>query len=200
MKNIKLILASGSPRRRELLHQIGLDSEIIPSTVEEIITSTEPDQVVMSLSEQKAMDVAEHSPVGSVVIGADTVVAAAGQILGKPESHEGAYEMIRHLQDDVHQVYTGVTLVLKQADGYRQVTFAQKTDVVVYPMSDEEIRAYADSEEPMDKAGAYGIQGSFAAYIQEIRGDYNNVVGLPVGRVYQELKNLLEDMEEEKHD
>lgn len=182
----KIILASASPRRRELLHQVGLQPEIVPSHVEEVITSTEPDQVVMELSSQKAADVAAgYAGQRAVIVGADTVVAADGQILGKPKSADDAVHMIGMLEGRSHQVYTGVTMIF--ADTGEQVTFAEKTDVHVYPMTEEQIRSYVETGEPMDKAGAYGIQGYFAAYIEGISGDYNNVVGLPVGRVCQEL-------------
>lgn len=185
----RIILASASPRRRELLHQIDLEPEIIPSAIEEKITKTEPDLVVMELSEQKAMDVAETCRgTKAFVIGADTVVAFGGSILGKPHSEEEAFEMISSLQGNTHQVYTGVTVIDCQT-GARE-TFAERTEVQVYPMEDGEIRNYIATKEPMDKAGAYGIQGRFAAYIQGIHGDYNNVVGLPVGRVYQTLKRM----------
>lgn len=198
IENIQIILASASPRRRELLGQIGLHPQILPSTVEENITSTKPEEVVKELSWQKAEDVFDkiegerRENTGSfVVIGADTVVANAGEILGKPKSHADAARMIEELQGKEHQVYTGVTLIGRDADGKRvQTVFAEKTDVFVYPMNEEEIYEYANSEEPMDKAGAYGIQGRFAAYIERICGDYNNVVGLPAGRVFQEIKRL----------
>ena len=212
MTTRRIILASASPRRRELLHQVGILPEIIPSHVKEVITSTEPDRVVMELSSQKAEDVAAMrkrelqtiaadvpggkpeaavSPMvssdaaGWVVIGADTVVAADGQILGKPADVPDAVRMIKLLQGRTHQVYTGVTMIFSE-NGER-VTFAEKTDVHVYPMSREQIERYVATGEPMDKAGAYGIQGYFAAYVEGISGDYNNVVGLPVGRVCQEL-------------
>ena len=184
-----IILASASPRRRELLQQVGIEPVVEPSHVEEIITSTQPDQVVMELSRQKAEDIAKlHCGESVVVIGSDTVVAVDGMILGKPGDREDAIHRIERLQGREHQVYTGVTLVFcgdaACADG---ITFAERTDVHVYPMSREQIEGYVDTGEPMDKAGAYGIQGRFAAYVQGISGDYNNVVGLPVGRVCQEL-------------
>ncbi len=184
--NEGIILASASPRRKELFHQVGLDALVEPSHVEEKITSIEPDQAVMELSRQKAEDVAafhEGEPV--VVIGADTVVAVDGQILGKPRDREDAIRMIGLLAGGQHQVYTGVTIVSCMSG--RQKTFAEKTDVHVYPMTRAQIEAYVSTGEPLDKAGAYGIQGMFAAYIKGISGDYNNVVGLPVGRVCQEL-------------
>ena len=122
-------------------------------------------------------------------------MAVKGQILGKPKDCHDAERMLGLLQGQSHQVYTGVTLILKEGSGSRGITFAEKTEVFVYPMTQEEIRDYIRSGEPMDKAGAYGIQGRFAAYIRGIRGDYTNVVGLPVGRVWQEKKRLMEETE-----
>lgn len=188
----KLVLASASPRRRELLAQIGLTPLIEPSTLEEKVTSSIPEAVVSELSSQKAQDVAKHQEPGTLVIGADTVVAMDQQILLKPVSHEDAYRMISMLQGRDHQVYTGVTLIYCGQTEKKVKTFVEKTDVTLYLMSEEEIKTYAFSEEPMDKAGAYGIQGNFAAFVKGIDGDYNNVVGLPVGRVFQEIKGMLE--------
>ncbi|EXG88291.1 MAF protein [Clostridium sp. ASBs410] len=193
----RLVLASASPRRKELLAQIGITPEIVPSTIEEKITTSVPEEAVMELSRQKAKDVASRMQPGTYVIGADTVVAAGGEILGKPVSHEDAYRMISLMEGRTHQVYTGVTLVYCGDRGNKVRTFVEKTDVHLYPMSDGEIRAYADSADPMDKAGAYGIQGIFAAFIKGIDGDYNNVVGLPVGRVYQEIKQMFEQEDKE---
>lgn len=192
MEKSKIILASGSPRRKELLLQIGIVPEIIVSHVEEKITSDVPAEVVMSLAEQKAVDVAKEMPEGTVIIGSDTVVAADGKILGKPKSHEEAYEMIRRLAGRSHQVYTGVCLVKKGPEGEADtvVSFYDETDVNVSPMTEKEIREYADSEEPMDKAGSYAVQGFFARYIDGLKGSYANVMGLPVHLVYQELKKL----------
>ncbi len=182
----RLILASASPRRRQLLGQIGLEAEVIPSQAEENISVQDPAAAVEELSRRKAEEVAARFAEG-VVIGADTVVAAGGRILGKPSSKEEAAKMLSALQGKEHQVYTGVTIVCCGKPGAVR-TFSEKTDVSVYPMDLQEIWRYVDSGDPMDKAGAYGIQGPFAAYIKGIRGDYNNVVGLPVGRLYQELK------------
>ena len=192
MEKSKIILASGSPRRKELLLQIGIVPEIIVSHVEEKITSDVPAEVVMSLAEQKAVDVAKEMPEGTVILGSDTVVAADGKILGKPKSHEEAYEMIRRLAGRSHQVYTGVCLVKKGPEGEADtvVSFYDETDVNVSPMTEKEIRDYADSEEPMDKAGSYAVQGFFARYIDGLKGSYANVMGLPVHLVYQELKKL----------
>lgn len=197
MKDVKMILASGSPRRRQLLEQIGIEPEIRPSTIEEKVTSADPQEVVMELSAQKAEDVAARADGGAMILGADTVVAVDGEILGKPEDDQDAMRMLRLLQGRSHQVYTGVTLILKEEGKSRGATFAEKTEVFVYPMTEEEIQAYVCTGEPRDKAGAYGIQGKFAAYIKGIHGDYSNVVGLPVGRVRQEWKRLIEETEEE---
>lgn len=192
MEKKSIILASGSPRRKELLLQIGIAPEIIVSHVEEKITSDVPAKVVMSLAEQKAVDVAKDMPEGTVILGSDTVVAADGKILGKPKSHEEAYEMIRSLAGRSHQVYTGVCIVKKGTAGGKDtvVSFYDETDVQVSGMTEAEIREYADSEEPMDKAGAYAVQGFFARYIEGLRGSYANVMGLPVHLVYRKLKEL----------
>lgn len=187
----RIILASASPRRRELLGQIGIVPEIIKSEVEEKITTNRPEEAVRELSLLKAEDVAKRCGQGCLVIGADTVVAVNGRILGKPKTHEEAERMITLLEGKTHQVYTGVTLMVCENGEPVTRTFVEKTEVHVYPMTEEEIRSYASLKEPMDKAGAYGIQGAFASFIKGIDGDYNNVVGLPVGRLYQEMKRLL---------
>ena len=230
--NKKIILASASPRRRELLSQIGLDFEVVVSETEEKITSTEPAKVVEELSAQKAEAVweklcsmtasqgsvtnAERLEEGSgvsrtdegsevydpeqksgettitdiIVLGADTVVACDGKILGKPADTEAAVAMLTMLQGRGHEVYTGVTILYEENSERKTLTFHEKTIVHFYPMTDAQIREYVATGDPMDKAGAYGIQGLCARYISGIVGDYNNVVGLPVGRVYQELHGL----------
>lgn len=190
MENRKrtVILASASPRRRELLMQVGIIPEVVPSHVEELVTKTRPDEVVMELSAQKAEDVAAaygNDERDLVIIGSDTVVAAKGEILGKPKDEADAVRMISMIQGTAHQVYTGVTMIFVKTG--ERVTFAEKTDVYVYPMTEQQIQEYVKTKEPMDKAGGYGIQGCFAAYIKGIFGDYNSVVGLPIGRVCQEL-------------
>ena len=186
----RIILASASPRRQELLTQIGLPFEVCPSEWEEVTDKELPEEVVQELSYHKAMEVYERNVTeeGTVVIGADTIVACGGQILGKPGTRERAEEMLGKLQGGTHQVYTGVAFVWKEKGRTETAGVYECTDVRVYPMTEEEIRCYVETGEPMDKAGAYGIQGGFAAFIQGICGDYNNVVGLPVSRVYQELK------------
>lgn len=185
----KIILASGSPRRKELLTQIGVTFEIKTSDKEEVITSSNPKDVVKELSAMKAKDVAEGIEGPAVILGADTVVAYDGQILGKPKDKEDAVRMISNFAGDEHYVYTGVCILIKEADGsVREISFAEGTKVFVYGMTEQEISDYVDSGEPMDKAGAYAIQGKFAPYIKEIEGDYYNIVGFPVAGIYQRLK------------
>lgn len=186
---MKIILASASPRRKELLEQMGLQFEIIPSRADEDVMQTNPAAMVEQLSYKKACEVADRGPQDDVLyIGADTLVAVQNQVLGKPENEEHAVSMLKQLENGTHQVYTGVTLIWMQNGERKEATFSEKTDVTFYPMAEEEIRAYVDTKEPMDKAGAYGIQGKSAVYIEKIDGDYNNVVGLPIGRLYQEMK------------
>lgn len=191
MKFDRIVLASASPRRLELLRQIGIEPEVVVSHVEEKVTSSEPGKVVMELAGQKAADVAASVTPGTLVIGSDTVVAVDGKILGKPRSHEEAAVMIRELAGRSHQVYTGVCMIAKEAGQRDRVcTFYDETDVEIYDMTEEEIGSYAMSDEPMDKAGAYAVQGFFARYIKGLKGSYANVMGLPVSRLYQEMKKL----------
>ena len=171
---MKYILASASPRRKELLEQAGFRFQVIPSSVEEKITKDAPSEIVMELASQKARDVYEHyGDADCVVIGADTIVAYNGEILGKPATQSEAY--------------TGVSLIMAKGGQVHTRTFFEATDVTFYPISKEDLRSYAETGDSLDKAGAYGIQGPFAIHVKCIRGDYNNVVGLPVSRLYQEL-------------
>ena len=192
MQNKKIILASASPRRRELLTQAGYEFEIQVSHKEETYTSETPDEIVKELALLKAKDIAEHNDAKNmIVIGADTVVAHKGAILGKQKSKDDAYEMIKGFQGDKHQVYTGVAILDYDIDGKETiVNHAVKTDVYVNPMTDEEIWNYIQSDNVMDKAGSYGIQSGFAVHIEKIEGDYFNVVGLPVSYIYQMLNKL----------
>ena len=187
---MKLILASASPRRKELLAKTGLAFDIIPAKGEETITKTIPAEVVMELSLQKAREIAEQQTEDCIVIGADTIVAKGEEIMGKPKDKADAFRMLDRFSDDCHQVYTGVTII-RTGEQAETVTFAEKTDVYLYPISEKDITTYIESGDPMDKAGAYGIQGDFAVHVKGIEGDYYNVVGLPIGRVYQELKKMI---------
>lgn len=185
----RILLASQSPRRRELLSQAGFVYEVEPSQVEEHTTRTIPWEIVMELSRQKTLDISRrHKDPELLVVGADTIVAYGDRILGKPHSAEAAVEMLTLLQGSRHQVYTGVTLVWTEQGEERIHTFYEKTEVEFYPMSQEEIYRYVDTGDCMDKAGAYGIQTQFGIYIKGIHGDYNNVVGLPIAALYQEMK------------
>lgn len=199
----QIILASQSPRRKELLEQIGLEFEICPAKGEEVITKNIPEEVAQELSLQKAKEVAamvsqygeNHkelmTPQDILVIGADTIVAIDGEILGKPKDEADAYRMLSMLSGRKHVVYTGVTFVFIDTSGKAGAhTFFEKTEVQMKELSEEEIRRYVETGDSMDKAGAYGIQGRCAIYIEKIDGDYNNVVGLPVARIYKELQKL----------
>lgn len=196
---MKYILASASPRRKELLKKTGISFEIIPSSIEEKITKTIPSDIVMELAEQKARAVYESllpSNPGTdalTVIGADTIVVYRGEILGKPSNKSEAYDMLSMLSDRTHQVYTGVSLIVRKHEKLSVRTFYEKTDVTFYPVHKDDLHAYVESGDSLDKAGAYGIQGDFAIHVKEIKGDYNNVVGLPIGRLYQELQQIIYD-------
>lgn len=186
---MKVILASASPRRKELLGQMCSEFECIPSKKEEKITKTLPEEVVCELSLQKAEDIEGQieKEADMLIIGSDTVVAYGDKIMGKPQDEADAYNMLSALQNDVHRVCTGVTLIIYR-DGERKViTFAEAAKVEMYPMNDAQIKAYITTGEPMDKAGAYAIQGKCAVYIKGLSGEYNTVVGFPIARIYQEL-------------
>lgn len=198
----KMVLASASPRRSDLLRQAGWEFEVVPAQGEERTTKELPQEVVEELALQKAREVASRlpNPPGErlLVLAADTVVAYGGQILGKPKDRADAVRMLSLLNGQTHSVYTGVAL-LERGEGANTgliLCFHEETKVTMYPMTQAEIESYVDTGEPMDKAGAYGIQGKCAIYIERICGDYNNVVGLPIARIYQEMKkHHMEDEE-----
>ena len=194
-----IILGSASPRRRELLAQIGAEFEVRVSNKEEVYHSNVPEEIVKELALMKAENVAEElaeeNPAGAVkstvVIGADTIVVLDGKILGKPADEADAVRMLSSLQGRRHDVYTGVAVLDYDENGEKRVyNYPVGTAVYVNEMTEEEIRAYVETKDPLDKAGAYGIQGRFAAHIDRIEGDYYNVVGLPVSRVYRTLREL----------
>ena len=164
---MRIVLASASPRRRELLEQAGIDFEILIGSTRECITKEEPGEIVEELS-----------------------LAKGNKVLGKPKDAEDAHQMLAMLQGEKHQVYTGVTLLQKKGDERIIRSFHERTDVFMTSMSDQEIEAYIATGEPFDKAGSYGIQGRAGIFVERIEGDYYNVVGLPISRLCRELKSL----------
>lgn len=187
---MEIILASASPRRRELLEQIGISFHIRVSQKEERYTSIEPRAIVEELALMKAENVAsELDRTGKAVIGADTIVVLDGRILGKPKDDQDAFDMLSALQGRTHEVYTGVAVLICENEKKKTVIHSECTKVQVSAMTEEEIRGYIATGECMDKAGGYGIQGLFAAYIEGICGDYYNVVGIPVSYIYHVLKS-----------
>lgn len=190
---VPFILASRSPRRRHLLDLLGFDFTVIASDVpEEVDPSHSPEQIVRSLAKAKAQAVAASHP-DALVLGADTIVVLDGTILGKPRDRDDAQAMLRALSGRTHTVYSGIGLI---CDGSgRSATAAEATDVTFAELSDDEIDAYVATGSPMDKAGAYGIQDDRGAlYIERIEGDYYNVVGLPLHRLYRTLQTEFSDL------
>ena len=187
----KIILASASPRRKELLAKAEISFTVIPAAGEEKRTSEDPGEAVQQLARDKAEWVAQsmsECEEGTLVIGSDTIVVFENRILGKPKDRRDAAETLEKLQGNTHQVYTGVSGLERKAGKWVEHTFFESTDVTFYPVSREEIQDYIATGEPMDKAGSYGIQGLFGIYVKGICGDYNNVVGLPVARLFHEMK------------
>ena len=188
----KVILASGSPRRRELLDQMGIDYEVVVSDVDE--TSMEdiaPYELVQALARLKAQAVVKAISAEkekALVVGADTIVVLENEILGKPANSLEATKMLRKLSGKMHIVYTGVAVVSTQ-DGLEEV-FTEQTNVYMKNMSHDEIEKYVLTHEPLDKAGSYGIQGKGGVFVEKIEGDYFSVVGLPISRLYESLKRL----------
>ncbi|HEY8364649.1 MAG TPA: Maf family protein [Haloplasmataceae bacterium] len=183
---MKIILASKSPRRKELLKYITTDFITVVSNIDEKYdTNLSPQDIVLFLSQSKAKVISKDYP-NDIVIGCDTIVSLDNLILEKPVDKEDAFKMLKTLSNKTHQVYTGVTII------YNNIidSFYQKTEVTFYPLSDEEITKYINTKEPFDKAGAYGIQGFGSKFIKEIHGDYFTVVGLPIGELYQRLKKI----------
>ena len=182
---MKLVLASKSPRRSEILTNAGIDFVVRVADADETIADgTKPEDAVVMLAARKAMAVERAS--GETVLGADTVVVFDDKILGKPCNREDAFNMLKGLSGRVHSVFTGVCAISDKGS----ITFAEETKVEFYPLSDKEINDYIDTKECDDKAGAYGIQGLASKFIKGINGDYFNVVGLPISSIYEKiLKN-----------
>ena len=187
------VLASRSPRRRDLLHRLGLQPEVRPSDVDEHIDAdASPATVVQDLAMQKAADISAANP-AALVLGADTVVVLDGAILGKPEDADQARSMLASLSGRTHDVFTGIALV--HAESVRRVTAVARTEVRFGSLSSEEIDWYVAGGSPMDKAGAYGIQDDAGAlFVDSIRGDYYNVVGLPLRTMYHTLQTHFSDL------
>lgn len=204
----RVVLASGSPRRKEIMEEAGFEFEICPATKDEVTTKETPNEICVELAQQKAMEIAsgiksyndEHPeitvPQDILVIGADTIVAindkdGRSEILGKPKDEADAKRMLEALSGNTHSVFTGVSFVFVSKEGKAyEYSFFEETKVNFYEMTDEEIDTYIATGEPLDKAGAYGIQGKAGKYVKSIDGEFYNVVGLPIARVCYELKKL----------
>lgn len=188
--NLKVVLASASPRRKELLSLIFNEYDVRPADCDEALPEgIKAQEAVEYLSLIKNKATVEICDENSLVISADTVVAVEGEILGKPQDKEDARRMISLLSGREHQVFTGVTLSLN--GNFK--TFSEKTDVVFYRLTDKEIEDYISTDEPYDKAGAYGIQGKAGLLVKAVNGDYYNVVGLPVARLKREIMEFIEN-------
>ena len=196
---MKFILASSSPRRRELLLRLQTPFDIILPDVDESIIPPDgsPETYCTALAELKANDISQHYP-NNLVIGSDTIVVLDNNIMGKPEDKKMAQNMLKTLSGKTHHVYTGVCL--KWADKNIHHLFAEITMVTFRELSEADINHYIESCPPYDKAGSYGIQDWSAVFVKEIKGCYDNVVGFPISRFYEELKklgiNLLDSLSE----
>lgn len=181
-----IILASASPRRRELLKMAGIEYKCIPADIEETVPDGTPvEKITEVLSAQKA-EAVFRTHTDDTVIGSDTIVVIDGKVLGKPKNKDDAFHMLLMLSGRVHTVYTGVTICAK--DGTH--SFTSSTEVEFYPLTDEEINEYIATGEPMDKAGSYGIQGYGAVLVKRINGDYFTVMGLPIAETVRALRKI----------
>ncbi|MCT4641947.1 MAG: Maf family protein [Bacteriovoracaceae bacterium] len=187
MKN-KFILASASPRRKELLSYLGIEFDIVPSGIEEVTDYTKPSDIVKDLAFIKAKDISDKTKdKDTVVIGADTIVEFEGNILGKPSDIEDARKILLSLSGKTHNVLTGVCIILNG----RVHKFYEQTRVTFDHISQDILEIYLNTGESLDKAGAYGIQGAALPFISKVEGCYSNVVGLPLNKLYHEMKNFL---------
>lgn len=188
----KIILASGSPRRKALLQQIDLEFKVIPSSIhEDFSVDKKPKEFVEYYSRLKALDVADKYS-DHLVIGADTVVVLNDKIIGKPKDTNDSKRILRNLSGNTHIVITGVTLVLK--DKKMIDTFSKITKVTFNNLTDEHIQYYIDNYKPFDKAGSYGIQDWFAVCVKKIEGCYFNVMGFPLSKFYKHYTKILKDI------
>ena len=189
---MKIILASGSPRRRQLLTLAGIPHEVIVTGVDETISGA-PDYQVRELALRKGNAVLPLIPPeinDPIIIAADTLVYVNGEVLGKPESPEDAFQMLKKLQGKPHRVYTGVALIRPANKDTSTISFVDNTTVHFRPLSDQEINAYIATGEPFDKAGAYGVQERGAVLVNRVEGDFYTVVGLPIAKVCTALAKL----------
>ncbi len=185
----KLILASSSPRRKQILEKEGVEFEIkFPSDITEEISNSDPVKHVLTLSRKKAESVSDRTEEG-IILGADTVVVLDGEILGKPQSSKEAFDMLKKLSGRAHRVYTGITL-RNQYNG-KIISGYDCTEVKFNRLKDEKIASYIDTGEPMDKAGAYGIQGMGSFLVESIQGNLDNVIGLPTAKLKQLLSKII---------
>ena len=190
--NRRIILASGSPRRSEILAAHGVDFTVITSGAEEKAEGcTDPREVCMYFALKKALDVRRWVPEG-IIVAADTIVVYGGRIIGKPADADDAFETLKKLRNDSHSVMTGVAVC--DAGEENTSVFCEETRVFFSDYTDEDIRAYIATGEPMDKAGSYAIQGGWARFVERIEGDYSNVVGLPWDRLCSELRRFGADV------
>lgn len=182
-----IVLASASPRRREILNIFNLEFKVEPSDIDECINIDDPCDLVESLAYNKALDISKRRP-DSLIIGADTIVYFDKKVLGKPKSKDEAYEMLKSLSGNVHSVITGISLVCE--DENIALKDHEITKVYFKKLTDDEIWSYIDTGEPLDKAGAYGIQGIASVFVEKIEGCYFNVVGLPTNKLYNLLGRI----------
>lgn len=186
---MKIILASKSPRRIALMELAKFDFEIVPSNYEEKLNDGyDIEEKSKELSYNKAKEVFDNTQGDRTIIGADTIVVKNNKIFGKPKDRSDAIKMLRQLQGGMHTVYTSIAVLIEYQEKNREYNEVIKTDVYVKNMSDEEIIEYVDSDEPFDKAGAYGIQTSFSVFVEKIEGDYPSILGLPINRIYDILR------------
>ncbi len=187
----QIILASASPRRAEIMKQVGFDFRVIPSRIEENFFQSDPLKTATELAFQKAAEVAERFP-DHIVIGADTVVYLDDRTLGKPRNETDAAEMLRFLSGKTHQVYTGFAILHREKN--KRITDVETTHVTFRKLLQEEIDNYIASGAPLDKAGAYGIQDEGAVFVERIDGDFYNVAGLPVTKIYMALQKSFQNL------
>lgn len=193
IQNKKIILASGSPRRRELIKLLGIPFECVSVEADESTTQIIPHKAVEEIASKKARAALALCKLedDEIIIGADTIVVFEGKLLGKPRDDRDAMKMLTELSGNSHQVYTGVCIIYRSAEGeIKEIAFAEKTQVDFEEISQEEIKRYIATGNHKDKAGSYAIQDEFSVHVKGISGDYNNVVGFPIARIYKEIRNI----------